>query len=414
MLTPADFIFNEELNSSQYVEFNYTPMIISERYASYSVSEYLVKASDHYSKFSKQIKNMNVGSIIDSLNITVAENVIKELNLATSSRSFDDNESLLFPGVRHLSPGIILFERPPCHKVVSAYNDYRDQIGNNTSTSEYYLPIPWQVYIAMYNPEDMRLVSVKMFFTSNSLASLDQPIYSPPLYNFYSNGTLCRPFFSSMEDIEKYPKDLSGIIASAYDWIWNSGFNFDITESISFFLHGRKYQQFEKYLSPQNKQNIEWLQNHPLHSLPSNLPVQWHNPFFKCWEEIPLSQVSKLSWNPFTETDFYYQHINNLRDNLLHEFCNSNDYIIHEDHYEEECHSDECPENCLYMHEICELEAYQIFIAKRFLSENRTLTQALNDSVKFLTAHKINVKPSSYVQCKKMFANVLKNSLLTP
>ena len=52
-----------------------------------------------------------------------------------------------------------------------------------------------------------------------------------------------------MEDIEKYPKDLSGVMASAYDWIWNSGFNFDITEGISFFLHTNKYEQFEKYFN---------------------------------------------------------------------------------------------------------------------------------------------------------------------
>jgi hypothetical protein len=296
--------------------------------------------------------------------------------------------------------------------VVSTCNDYRDQITNETSTSEYYLPIPWQVYIAMYNPEDMRLVSVKMFFTSNSLASLDQPIYSPPLYNFYSNGTLCRPFFSSMEDIEKYPKDLSGIIASAYDWIWNSGFNFDITESISFFLHCKKYEQFEKYLNSQTMPNINWLRHHDLYSLPSNLPSQWHSPFFKCWEQVPLSEVSKLSWNTFTETEFYYQHINNLRNNLIDEFCNSYDYIIHENHYEEECHLDECPENCIYIHEISELETYQKFIAKRFLSENRTLTQALDDSVKFLNTHRINIKPSSYIQCRQMFSNIIHNSVL--
>ena len=61
-----------------------------------------------------------------------------------------------------------------------------------------------------------------------------------------------------MEDIEKYPKDLSGIIASAYDWIWNSGFNFDITESISFFLHTKKYEQFEKYLKPQTLLVVEF------------------------------------------------------------------------------------------------------------------------------------------------------------
>jgi len=411
MLTPADFIYNEQY-SSEYIEFNYSPLTLASRYSSYSVSDYLLKISDQSSTVSREMKIQNLESF-QSFNITVAENAMKELKSAISHRSFSEDESLLFPGVRHLSPGIILFERPPCHKVVSTYNDYRDQISGQTSTSEYYLPIPWQVYIAMYNPEDMRLVSVKMFFTSNSLASLDQTIYSPPLYNFYSNGTLCRPFFSSMEDIEKYPKDLSGVIASAYDWIWNSGFNFDITESISFFLHCKKYEQFEKYLNPQTMPNMNWLRDHNLYSLPSNLPSQWHSPFFKCWEQVPLSEVSKLSWNTFTETEFYYQHINNLRDNLIYEFCDSHDYVIHEtDSGEDDCHSDYCSDNCVHLHEFSELEAYQKFIAKRFLSENRTLTQALNDSVKFLNSHRINIKPSSYIQCRQMFSNIIQNSVL--
>ena len=411
MLTPADFIFNEDYSSS-YIELNYNILAFPDRYAAYAVCDYLLKVSNESGISSKKITT-SLSIDTEFQNISFAENAIKQLNLATASRSVDEDESLLFPGVRHLSPGIILFERPPTYKVVSTYNDYRDSISNQTGTSEYYLPIPWQVYIAMYNPEDMRLVSVKMFFASNSLSSLDQTIYSPPLYNFYSNGTLCRPFFSSMEDIEKYPKDLSGVMASAYDWIWNSGFNFDITEGISFFLHTNKYEQFEKYLKPETKANLTWLQNHPLQNLPSNLPSQWHVPFFKCWEEIPLSEVSSLTWNPFTDTDFYYQHLMNVREHLINDFCNNFDIVIHEDHTEDEDHNDDCPDNCSYVHEIHESEAYSTFVSKRLCLEDRTLLEALEASVKFLKTNRINVKPNSYVQCKRMFSNILENSLVT-
>lgn len=414
MLTPADFIFNEQ-SSSQYVEFNYTPSLYdSSSNGFYPVSQYLLKIFNQLSTFSQHITIDRLSDYYNfqSYNITFAQNAIKELISATSSRSFIQHESILFPGVRHLSPGIILFERPPCYKIVSTYNDYKDQIGDHTSASEYYLPIPWQVYIAMYNPEDMRLLSVKMFFTSNSLTSLDQTIYSPPLYNFYSNGTLCRPFFSNMEDIEKYPKDLSGVIASAYDWIWNSGFNFDITQNISFFLHCKKYEQFNKYLKTQTKLNINWLQNHHLHTLPTNLHSQWHNPFFKCWEEIPLSEVSSLSWNICTNTDFYYQHINIFTQNLIHQFCNSNHLIIHEQSTDEDYHDENCSENCIYSDEIYQLESYQTFASETILSQNSTLTEALNSSIEYLTNNRINLKPSSYIQCRKMFSNILQNSLL--
>ena len=100
-----------------------------------------------------------------------------------------------------------------------------------------------------------------------------------------------------------------------------------------------------------------------------------------------------------------------FRDNLTYEFCHFNDYVVHEDGNEEESHGDYCPENCIYLHEIHEMQAYQIFVSKHILSQNRTLTQALDSSVKFLTMNKINIKPSSYVQCKKMFSNILHNSL---
>ena len=79
MLTPADFIFNEQ-SSSQYVEFNYTPITLtSDRYASYSMSEYLLKISDESSTFSSKQNIHNSHNNFQSFNITFAENVIQEL-----------------------------------------------------------------------------------------------------------------------------------------------------------------------------------------------------------------------------------------------------------------------------------------------------------------------------------------------
>ena len=45
--------------------------------------------------------------------------------------------------------------------------------------------------------------------------------------------------YESMEDIDGYSKDLSGVIASAYDWIWNSGFNHDLTENFYHVIRQR-------------------------------------------------------------------------------------------------------------------------------------------------------------------------------
>jgi hypothetical protein len=120
-----------------------------------------------------------------------------------------------------------------------------------------------------------------------------------------------------------------------------------------------------------------------------------------------------LSWNSFTETEFFYQHLNNLRQNLIAEFCSSSDIEVHEDHTDEEYHNDDCPSNCSYLHEIQESEAYLLFVSNILSSEDRTVLQALEASVKFLKVNRINIKPNSYVQCNRMFSNILQNSLPT-
>jgi hypothetical protein len=408
MLTPADFIFNNEL-FSEYAEFNYPLQESQERIWQDRQYSYNAKISSNSVTTSSDfvVDKNDVDSYYNHKFATNFNIALNELR----TYSFPKCDSLIFPGVRYLDQGIIVFERPPTYKIISTYNDYRDSINGSTDTSQYYLPVPWQTYIAMYNPSDMRLVSVKMFFTSNSLTSFDQTLYAPPLYNFYSNGTLCRPFFGSMEDIEKYSKDISGVIASAYDWIWNSGFNFDITENISFFLSSKKYFQFEKYLDPQNKPHFDWLKTHNFNNIPFQLPMKYHFNLYKCWEQIPLSEVSSISWNPYTTTDFYYQHINNLRENLLSDYIVNNDLFLHEDNFDSDYHDDdECPEECIFAHEITESSNYNSYVIDKINQENSTLLSAVESSVLFLRQNKLIQSPIPDVQVKKMFHSLLENT----
>jgi hypothetical protein len=133
-----------------------------------------------------------------------------------------------------LGQNYVVFERPPTYQNVF-YNVNRVEDQQTDEDSEniilYRIPMPWQVYIATFT-KDYYINDVYMFFSNTSLFTKDQEVYLPPLPNFYTNGLLCRPVFAHMEDIERYPKNLSGIIAGAYDWIWNNGTNNDLNEAM--------------------------------------------------------------------------------------------------------------------------------------------------------------------------------------
>lgn len=266
-------------------------------------------------------------------------------------KKFSDlsDEDFYFPGVRHIDNGIILFERPPAYHVVSISHDYRDSISSSTAQTEYYIPIPWQIYIAHYNPQDMRLFSVKMFFSNSSLSSLDQTVYTPPLLNFYSNGVLCRPFFASIDDIEKYPKTISGVVASAFDWVWNSGFNYDITDSISFFLgHMKGYFQFAPYVDQTNYKLLNYyntIRDNGISGFPNNIPKNLVNSFFRVWESVPLEDISSFTWNYITNTEnFYFIDVNASLHEMAMQYARENDLQLNLDLYDcdHSCHCEEC------------------------------------------------------------------------
>lgn len=181
------------------------------------------------------------------------------------------NSGFLMPGLISFSKNIVVFEMPPTYKLVSHIPLAKEQISEeiaSTHTVESYIPIPWQIYVAIFN-NDYMLVDTYMFYSRNSIitSGVEENIYSPALPNFYSNGLLCRPFYASTDDINKYPKDISGVIAAAYDSVWNSGWNADLVDTIidtgftashssETSIHSRKFfiekdaqEKYTKYLS---------------------------------------------------------------------------------------------------------------------------------------------------------------------
>ena len=148
----------------------------------------------------------------------------------TTFSSLSKSTGLMPPGIKAIFPNVVVFERPPAYQNIFYI---ADTVSERMSEEQnvYRIALPWQLYIAVYN-SDFYLSNVYMYFMDAPLTSVDQNIYAPNIPNFFSNGLLCRPNFSTMDDVERYSKDVSGVVHSAFDWVWNNGTNHDLTESM--------------------------------------------------------------------------------------------------------------------------------------------------------------------------------------
>jgi hypothetical protein len=322
----------------------------------------------------------------------------------------ESENDLLIPGLRYLSNNYLIFEMPPTHKVINYKEAYRED--DSSREKEFFIPIPWQVYIAVFDPDTMRLLSVQMYFSNSPLTSFNQNIYLPPILNFYSSGMLCRPFFETIEDIEKYPKNITGVFASAYDWIWNSGYNFDIVEPISEFICSPRFKGFLDLIpdTPDNQ-----FIKHTLRSVvgPSNHlgPTYVHH-FFKLWQQLDLFQVTNLQWTPFcVEADFFGSSSTVYDEQIFNDFLNNNSFVLTE-YYDDESDPDDgyiTEEDALNhseyraairakvaMHDTTLLDALKV--SERFMVLNKIVTQNFSNSSSFRSfINKIFSKISSFV-----------------
>jgi len=399
MLTPTDFIFNSYENSDKPPFIECVNPIYGNRSNAPVVSQIKYNKADF-----TPVKSLKANF----------EDYPKFLLSYLTSLDVSHETDIFFPGVRHLANGVVVFERPPTHKVISLSMDYRDSINDETSQAEYYLPIPWQVYIAMYNPIDMRLISVKMYFTKTSLFSKDQIVYAPPIFNFYGNGTLCRPFFGSIEDIEKYPQNIAGVMASAYDWVWNSGFNYDITENIAEMIYTKKYQQFESYItSPQAIESFDYLNTNPLRVIQSNIGRIYASKFFDIWQDISLEDISSITWPNYSHADFFYQEFDHteLRSEYLQQYIQENNIQINENeefeyvfHCQDDCDCDcddsdcgccegcDCGEytnNVVTEDTVYNSSGYRNYITNISRNQEKTLDLAIQKSVDYLISNRV-------------------------
>lgn len=242
-----------------------------------------------------------------------------------SYKFFSDNNvnlldsGLLVPGLRYSSPGLVVFERPPTKKLVQYIDQTLETMSDpeeeQSPVCEYYIPVPWQVYIATYSmmpTSKYRLLSVRMYFASGPLNSVDTVLYAPYIHNFFVNGLLCAPHFDTLDEIERYSQNIQGVISSAHDWVWNTGFNRDLYECIT-----ETIKQTSKKNSIVRKLVKDYL--HLGHNAVSNfyelisqyephdvLNETWANPSVTKFFQDDISYYTNLADNYLADHDIYY------------------------------------------------------------------------------------------------------------
>lgn len=400
MLSPIDFIYNNATDIPYLLESQF--FADKEYYNNYSHP--VVKITNPYNT---SISQCDLLELTASDLTSIYENYLYDPH--SKRKQFPEN-SPYFPGVRFLSPGIVVFERPPTYQIVDLDHDFRDNLNDDTSSSQYYIPLPWQVYVCTYNPEQMRLHSVKMFFANSYLSDINQTVYVPPMFNFYSNGTLCRPFFPSMEDIEKYPQDINGIIASAYDWVWNSGFNFDITENIAYFLSKQKFEEFSPWAESSAPKSLSFLRENRINGLPRITIKSYFQSFFKCWESVPLEEISTLTWCNYTNSEFYYQELNNVSENFFYEYVSSNNIVLCQDYEEDMDPDDEDYEHycddCISADALRDSDEYREAFMKAYIVSEKSIKHAINQTISDAKAIRVIDPPPNMMALNKSFVDI--------
>ena len=257
-----------------------------------------------------------------------------------SSSPINLDSGILPPGLLHLTKNYLVFERPPTYQNIFLIPRLVSEINGNTEPILYRLPIPWQLYFVQYSDtnDECYTANVAMHFMDGPLLSVDQNVYMAPLTNLYSSGLLCRPMYSSMEDIDRYSKDISGVMHSAYDWIWNSGTNLDLTTSIA-----QSYFQFQDNIENTVLKDSVYCQNPRLYGAYFNFysyycPSNHVEIFYSSWEKFTIEDLPSFTWANNSVNNHFSIDYSNARENLYSQYLADNNINSQSD----------CCEECAY------------------------------------------------------------------
>lgn len=244
--------------------------------------------------------SLSVNSLFADISPELISPVINYLNKSNDNSLLHFDTGILPPGLIHIDNKVVIFERPPTYNNIQVIPAVIDNIDyDNSKNYIYRLPIPWTVYFVSYSvfngvhyPNQ-----IAMYFMSHSLQGADfssSRLYLPPLLNFYNNATLCNPMFDSMEEINRYDNSVSGVVNAAYNWIWNSGSNLDLTMNIAECI-------FQINRRSEFSANPFYPLASPISPFTFYIDYSFISHVFSAWEKISLNDISSIPWpNPCT------------------------------------------------------------------------------------------------------------------
>lgn len=383
--------------SNANVDFNdYSDVMGLKFNLSYYTKVYL-GTNAHSSNYSSEIKGYTFDRYVESLGHCAfygdSDKCIPEDENGDLIYTPKNNGEIMYPGVRYIADNIIVFEMPPTQKHFSYIEAMREH-RITPDAKEHYLPVPWQVYVAVFDQNTMRVSHVAMYFSDSPLSSFGQQLYLPPLLNFYSNGNLCRPTFATMEDYEKYPNTINGVIASSYDWVWNSGFNFDITETMSEFIVSNRWLKLKEFstLSESNKKSVCDTLSSVRYSS-NSLNTGAVSALLTLWESVPITNILQCQWISFSKEEAFFSH--SIRSYIEHNFDTVSDWVMTNykleligDFESEEDSEDYNTDTQITVSGICENSNYYRHAIDLLRSRKTTLFDAYLISSKFVNQYK--------------------------
>jgi len=267
------------------------------------------------------------------------------------------DSGILPPGLLYVSKNFLVFERPPCYQNISVIHSLVSGMNEEDTPVIYRIFIPWQIYIVHFN-DDYFTNSVQVHFMDSPLSSLDQQLYMAPLLNLYTSGLLCRPMYENLEDIDRYPKNISGVIQSAYDWVWNSGSNLDITETVvQYFLQAFNTNNFSSFCSKAEASSYTLAYSRtPTAYYADRNTVQW---FYQQWENnVNINNYTIFNWPKNSSKLQAHAEFRSIYNSRISEYRQENDIpffssseccddcICYDEESDEYYQSDECECSC--------------------------------------------------------------------
>ena len=317
--------------------------------------------SDQTDTIFSYVNNENPSEIKHSFDSSYLDSINRIILKTTGSKTVKASpnfigDSIFTPGLLHIDQSVIVFEKPPTNKTLFFKPLLVSSIENEKDHEQIYnIPIPWQVYVVSYNYYENEgetqyyIENVYMYFRNSFVNDFSDTVYSPSLPNFYANGMLCRPMISDMEELRVTPNNAQGVMQTAYNWIWNSGTNLDLTESMVLYnLYSESFTEEEKNLIYR-----------PLYSSSTNYITSYYSPsgsvlkLFRNWENKTIENITDCDWpNPLTSDYREYM----AQYTKLHPF-NSFDsqYVVQETMD----YDTECCEDCQNSYDVASSEIYE-------------------------------------------------------